>query len=128
MHGITISDTDERDVLAFDLADILRLLGAEATSSRWRLAGVEAMGGCAADELHRLSEAGTPIEGRRLLELASQVSQVIDGSFEAFRAAEESPWLVIEADDSSYYHVQTTDEHILQPLRASFHQVREFVT
>ena len=47
----------------------------------------------------------------QLLALASETLQVIDGVFEAFRHGERSPWIKLEAIDSTYsFH---SDDEVL---------------
>lgn len=80
-------------VLAFDLIDILRLAGPEAESSYWRCRNVQC-NGALAEELHRVSEAGSALPGAEMLRLAGGVFQIIDGDFEAHRLGETQPWLL----------------------------------
>lgn len=125
MKGVTIGDRDQKDVLNFDLKDILQLAGGRAIKSRWKLTRVEASGKQSAEDLHRLCDSGTIVEGQALANLAADVWQVIDGQFEAFDDCAKSPWLVIHAVDSTAYDVQSNDESLLERLRTHFRSVRD---
>lgn len=125
MHGITIDDRDATNRLAFDLKDVLEVIGTPAKDSRWRIAAVSALNGDAATELHSLSDEGTEIPGHLLFELANRVGQVIEGTFVALRPTGGTPWLTIYAVDSSAYDVETDDDDILARLRARFRSVHD---
>lgn len=123
MRGVTINDRDEQGVLKFDLKDILRLAGERALRSRWKLTDVEALGEDAADEIHRISDRHSLVDGRKLMKLADGVSQIVDGQFEAYDDDTNKPWLVINAVDSSAYDVQSDNEDLLTGLRAHFESI-----
>lgn len=125
MRGVTISDLDEQNVLTVDLVDVLRLLGEVVLESRWKLRGVEALGGTAASELQQLSDAQSEIDGRTLIKLAADVDQVVDGEFRGFRDGDSRPWIVIRAVDSSAYDVLTEDDRIVERIRGRFRAVSE---
>ncbi|HQU42527.1 MAG TPA: hypothetical protein PK867_06925 [Pirellulales bacterium] len=125
MRGVSITGFDQRHVLKVDLADILAAVGDAVEASTWALSGVEVLGGTDAEELQRLSDERRTIDGKSLALRARNVSQVMEGEFRAFRGAEESPWLVIYAVDSSGYDVLTDDDELLGRLRAKFQDVRE---
>jgi diaminopimelate decarboxylase len=122
-QAVTIHDIRDR-VLAFDLIDILRLVGPDAESSSWRCRKVECAGDLA-EELHRVSDAESPLTGAEMLRLAGGVFQIIDGDFEAYRPGETRPWLVVRAIDSSEYAVITKDERLLARVRERFRDVRD---
>ena len=122
-HAVTIHDTRDR-VLAFDLVDILRVVGLDAKSSSWRCRSVECTGDLAA-ELHRVSVSGSTLSGAEMFRLAGGVFQVIDGDFAAYRLGETRPWLVVRAIDSSEYAVITQDERLLARVRERFRDVRD---
>ena len=110
MIGIRISDYTEQGVLAFDLADLLVLLGDSARTSRWRCS-VEA---CISAEHGRpyLEDAYNKpdaLTGTELLGLARETLQVIDGTFEAFHHGENTPWIKLVAFDSTYWEVFALD-------------------
>lgn len=125
MRGITISDLNDQNVLTVDLVDVLRLLGDVLVQTRWKLSGVEALGGSAAEKLQRLSDAQGEVSGQTLLELAAEVDQVVDGEFQGFRGNDLSPWIVIRAVDSSSYDVLTDDHRIVEQIRGRFSTVSE---
>jgi hypothetical protein len=122
-QAVTIHDIADR-ALAFDLIDILRLAGPDAESSSWRCRNVECAGELA-EELHRISDAGSVLTGPEMLRLASGVSQTMDGDFMAYRPGEKAPWLVIRAIDSSEYVVITEDDRLLARVRERFRDVRD---
>jgi hypothetical protein len=125
VRGLTISDRDSRNVLAFDLRDILGLLGDKGLTSTWLLEGVEAVGGEAADALHKFSDAGQPVPGEQLRTLADNVSQTIDGKFSAFLDASQVPWIRIRAVDSSAFDVITADTDVYKAIKSRFSRVVE---
>lgn len=125
MRGVTIGGLNKQNVLTIDLIDVLRLLENEVLETQWTLSGVEALGGEAAEELHRLSDAQARVSGRKLIELATDVSQVVDGEFRGFRNQDRNPWIIIRAIDSSAYDVFTEDEALLERLRNRFSNVNE---
>jgi hypothetical protein len=127
MKAVTIHDLralDDGHVLAFDLIDILRIAEPDAQSSFWRCRNVECTGDLA-EEVHRVSDAGSVLPGPEMLRLAGRVVQVIDGDFEAYRRDETRPWLVVRAVDSSEYVVITQDERLLARVRERFRDVRD---
>jgi diaminopimelate decarboxylase len=122
-HAVTIYDIRD-GVLAFDLIDILRIVGPDAKSSSWRCRNVDCSGDLA-EELHRVSDAESAVSGAEMLRLASGVLQIIDGDFEAYRADEKRPWLVVRAIDSTLYAVITQDGGLLARVRERFRDVRD---
>ena len=60
-----------------------------------------------------------------MLELAAEITQVIDGKFQGYLLNENQPWLIITAVDSSTYDVETVDENILNQIRQQFQQISE---
>lgn len=125
MRGVTISDLNEQNVLSVDLADLLHLLGERILRSHWRISGVEALGGAAADELQRLSDVQSKIDGQSLIKLAADVDQVVEGEFQGFRDGDARPWIIIRAIDSSAYDVLTDDDRIVEQIRDRFRTVSE---
>ncbi len=126
MLGITISDTIADGILAFDLIDILAVLGAEAIAAQWQISGVECFGE-AAEQLHQYSDAELALSGEELLNLAAKVTQVIEGTFAGYRLGDSSPWIIIDAVDGSAYDIQTSEEQILHQLRQKFRAVSDLV-
>lgn len=124
MKYVTIRDHDERGRLVFDLIDILKSLGDEATRLRWSVRNAEVTGH-RAEELHRLSDLGIEVGGPEVLKLASEVTQTIDGEFIGRLEVSHDPEIVIRAVDSSYFDVLFHDPRILQMLRRRFRSVSE---
>jgi hypothetical protein len=125
MKGITIKDKKDH-FLTFDLRDILNIIGDPALTSTWKLSDVEANGNTA-EKLHEINDKGSAISGYDLLSLSIDLTQFIDGNFEAFRNEENSPWLVIRAIDSTEFDVETDDDQILQKVRQSFTNVSDLL-
>ena len=126
MTGVTILDTDPKtNVLAFDLRDILAVLGADAARSRWSVQDVECLGADAADALHEASDRHEVLDGARLADLAQRVDQVIEGQFSGRLPDDETDWIVIRAVDSSAYDVLTDRADVLAQLRARFRRVED---
>jgi hypothetical protein len=125
MEAVTIHDTRQfggMSVLAYDLADLLALAGPDALASSWSCKMGECFGPGAKD-LYEAAEVGL-VSGVRLAELAANVTQTIDGSFEATLPGADRPWLVLRAIDSSYFVVVTRSEMLLAELRRRFRDVR----
>jgi hypothetical protein len=124
MPGIRIRDLTEQGFLAFDLADLLQVLGDSARTSAWRCSVEE----CIALENARphLQEAYNTREaltGTELFTLARETLQVIDGAFEAFHDGEKNPWIKLEAIDSSYWEVFARDSLELSRFESHFRAV-----
>lgn len=125
-NRVTILDTDSRThQLTFDLRDILALIGEKAIRSTWLLSEVESIGGHASDVLNRISDEGRKIDGAELISLSRRVSQIVDGTFEAFDKDVNCPWITIQAVDSSAYDVITEDQNILNMIRKNFFSVED---
>jgi hypothetical protein len=128
MKGIAIRDADpNRPFLSFDLTDLLDVVGADAVGSTWSVRGVECVGPSAeaVAALHKASDESEELSGERLVALAREITQVIDGEFIGRRLTESDPWIVIRAVDSSWFDVETTDEALLLKLRARFNEVSD---
>lgn len=120
MRGVTISDK-KNSLLAFDLIDILKLIGEKAFLSTWKIFNVECIGE-EAETLHNISDRGMHISGNILFSISSNLIQVINGEFEAYFEG-DSPWLIIKAIDSSEYDVKTDDNNIITKMKNSFSDV-----
>lgn len=121
MHGLKIADLVD-GVLAFDLKEVLSVIGEPAISSTWKCSQVECLGENA-ERLGEISDSGRRISGQELFEIAKGVYQVIDGEFEAYRSEEKAPWLVVNAVDSSFFEVLTDDAATLEAIRTNFSDV-----
>jgi hypothetical protein len=124
MRGVTIRDQTPTGVLAFDLRDILELLGDAAISSDWQLTDVECTGNAAA-ALHQAADTGQTVSGERLLTLARDIIQVIDGEFAGRRATEHNDWIVIRAVDSSAFDVLTDEAWVFSALANRFTRIED---
>jgi hypothetical protein len=122
MPAVRILDLQpERGGLAVDLRHVISVLGERALSSVWRVRDVWATGE-ATEELENLDE-GTAISGHRLLGLSQRVIQIIDGVFSAFDSDSASPWVVVEARDSSFYAVHSSEDSVLAAVSRAYHSV-----
>jgi hypothetical protein len=111
-----------RGFLAFDLKDILRCLGDDATDRVWRCANLEVTGE-AMQELEALERTSANITGDQLLALAERTNQVIWGDFLGRRVSEKEGSIRIRAIDSSFWEV-FGDNACLEKVRATFRDVR----
>ncbi len=126
MRGVTILDRDPNSgVLSFDLRDILSVLGGDAERSTWTVRDVECLDGDAASALHEACDACEVLSGDRLVDLARDVGQIIEGEFSARLPNEEAAWITIRAVDSSAFDVETDREDILTALKAKFDRVED---
>ena len=122
MPGLEIHDMHPRGFLGFDLKDVLRCLGKDATDRIWRCVNLEVTGE-ATRELEAVEETGEVLTGERLMSLAERTNQVIWGDFLGRRPGEETESLRISAIDSSFWEV-FGDEGCLDKVRAAFRDVR----
>lgn len=125
MLGAIIRDVDDRNILTVDLEKILGLFAQAAESSQWQVSDVEAIGEAAAGELHELSNENAIVPGSRLMRLASEINQIIDGKFSGYRPGESEPWIVISAVDSSFFEVFTDVVSVLNQIRERFNDVED---
>jgi hypothetical protein len=120
--GIAIYDLSPRQVLSFDVGDILAALAEDIVESRWQCRNVECIGG---EALESASGSGQELATPELLELAKGVEQTIWGDFIATQPPDPAPWLVIRAIDSTCFEVFSASVAVLDKLRARFRDVRE---
>jgi hypothetical protein len=111
--------------LTFDLGEILAALGASARRMVWICSDLDCFGG-RADELASAAEAGEPIPGRMLVEIAHTLTQVIDGQFVGREQTHLGHSVDIRAIDSSWWEVRATDRNVTDAIRASFRAVIDF--
>lgn len=125
MNGVMIKDLEaDRNVLAVDLRHVLSALGPRALASDWRVCEVWAEGDAKPE--FRAFDGSELISGQCLAALAQNVSQIIDGEFSAFERGRSVPWVVVEAVDSSYYTVRSSEALVLEQVRRSFHDVTDY--
>lgn len=125
MFGVTIMDRDLNGVLTLDLRDLLRLIGPEAEAAEWQVSDVEALDGEAARELEGAANSKFRIPGHVLVRLSKEVSQIINGRFQAYRNQASKPWIIIRAVDSSAFDVQTDNQALLEQIRGRFKNVAD---
>jgi hypothetical protein len=122
--ALRIRDRTEPGRLAFDLADLLAILGEPARESIWRChVGECVLAEGARPHLYDAFNVPERVSGRSLLVLAAETAQVIDGVFEAFRSGEKRAWIKLAAVDGTYWDVSASDPDALRPLAARFRQV-----
>lgn len=100
------------------LSAVLALLGPAAAASDWICDGVEALGPLA-DELVLEADAG-PIHGTVLAELSTGITHTFAGAFEATRAGDDRPWLIVRIADGGAIEVATRSRELLGDLRRRF--------
>lgn len=124
MTRLRIQDMDGRN-LAFDLADLLTVVGDKGVASRWRVRAVWCVSADEADgnPLEELGDLESWVGGAELARLAGEVIQVIDGEFTGHLAGESLPWIQILAVDSSYWELEADDPEVLARIRARFREV-----
>ena len=124
MPAIRIRDRTEPGRLAFDLADLLAILGERARKSIWRChVGECVLAQGARPYLYDAFNVPERVSGSSLLVLAAETAQVIAGAFEGFRPGENRAWIKLEAKDGTYWDVSASDPDALSPLEARFRQV-----
>jgi len=110
--------------LAFDLADLLELLGDALYSSRWRCSVDECISAPGArPDLEATYNQRDWLSGAEIIELARETSQVIDGHFEAFTESNAEPWVTFEAIDSSYWELSAPTSDVLAQFESHFQSV-----
>lgn len=123
MTGIRIRDLTE-GFLAFDLIELLEILGDSAVASSWRCSVEECISADnARPNLEDAYNAEERLTGMHLFALARETRQVIDGTFEAFRPGEDTAWITLSAIDSSYWEVFTADWFQLSRFESRFRDV-----
>lgn len=132
MPAIRIYDT-ENQILAVDLADLLRLLRPLSLQADWTVSAVKSSipghewfeaTGDGGEELERLAETKTRLTTPALAALAKQTRQVIWGEFTGFLPKADRPWVIIRAVDSTFHEIETDDETVLKKIRAAYKDIR----
>ena len=127
MGSVQIRDTvPGGGYLAVDLRHVLDALGQRALDSSWRIGGLWSLPESEANPLEKLANQQQPVPGRALKGAADAVDQVIDGEFRAFEPGESEPWVIVEAVNSSYYTVRSTDATVLASIRDRFCDASEY--
>jgi hypothetical protein len=124
----------ENHVLAVGLYDLLILLAPRSLNANWIVSTVKCdvsghewfdatdIGG---DDLEALAKNDNLLSGFRLAEIAMKVRQVIWGRFAASLDAACEPWVAIQAIDSTFYEVTTSDQQVISAIRSRYRDVRE---
>jgi hypothetical protein len=104
------------------VSTILSLIGEVLHGSVWKCSGLDCPGKNA-DTIHNIPDQKQVISGSELLEIMSGVYQTIDGKFEGYLNVEQTPFLIIEAIDSSFFDVWSSDRTIIDKLTSHFEKV-----
>ena len=127
MQALRIHDMEPGGrFLAVDLRHVLDALGDRGLDSSWQIDGLWATPETEVNPLERLANQQEPVPGRALKDAANNVDQVIDGEFLAFEPAQDHPWVIVEAVDSSYYTVRSKDLAVLWSIRDHFRDVSDY--
>jgi hypothetical protein len=124
----------DRGVLSFDLRDFLDLLAPRSHHANWRISPVKSQQlnrswfeatGENSETLEALAQTGAQLPGPEMATLMQKIQQVIWGEFTAsFPAAPGDTWVTIRAIDSSFYEIASSDETVLDKIRAAFNDIR----
>jgi hypothetical protein len=123
MPTLRITDQDDAGCLAFDLFELLQLIGEPAVGSRWRCSVEALIPKPGVDNLGAALSGDHVYDGAVLLQLAGKTLQIHDGLFEAFRSGETAPWLILEAFDTTWWEVSSQDSSVLESIRNNFESV-----
>ncbi|MFO0763125.1 MAG: hypothetical protein U0359_42200 [Byssovorax sp.] len=126
MITVTLLDKDNHGRLAVDLPSILGALGDLTRNMRWAVSDCEALG-AGAEALYAVQNAGFRVSSEKLLSIARQLDQVIDGMFCGYAESEPSgsPVVILTAVDSTSWDVSSNDAEILNHVRENFPEAYE---
>ncbi|HYM61704.1 MAG TPA: hypothetical protein VEZ11_12535 [Thermoanaerobaculia bacterium] len=119
---LRISDLAE-GILAFGLADLLEILGEAAVKSTWRCEVGEFVPKPGVKYLREAWDAMAVVDGAILFQVAANTLQVCSGRFEAFATGSPHPWLTLEAFESTWWEITSTDEDTLLAIEPCFKSV-----
>jgi hypothetical protein len=123
MPTIRISDIGDDGCLAFDLAELLALIGDQAAKSSWVCSVESVVPKTGAKYLDRALVGTHTFPGAVLVQLASNTLQILEGTFRAFRLGEHSPWVTLEAFDTTWWEVSSHDTVLLESISSHFKNV-----
>ena len=122
---VSISDSDTTGkFLAFDVREILSVLGDSVIHSKWTMRNVKCFGDESADEIHRISDAGRMVSGVLLQSLIEGVSQTIEGEFWGYHDGEQIPWIKIRTIDGSGFDIETSSDEIVEAVQERFRETK----
>jgi hypothetical protein len=128
MPGIRIRDASDDGVLAFDLVDLLDVLGDAGQLATWKCSVEDCtLRDGARQDLEAALNAPDGINGSMLSILAADLHQVVDGLFVAFQPGAEVPWITFEAVDSTYWEIITSHPTLLAQFAGRFKSVTPLV-
>ena len=104
------------------LHDILIRLNPLLSTAEWRCR-VQEVAGEDPERWYALDETDSMASSESLLNLANDGTQIIDGDFLAVRPSGE-PMLLLRAVDSTHWDLFTTEQEILDEIRANFRDVQ----
>lgn len=109
-----------------DLKNILQVIGEDGKHFTWKISNIECLGK-SAETLHLISDEGKEISGEEFYETVSDIYQVLDGTFEAYKPNENYCWLLIRSIRGDEFDIETEDKEVLERIRNSFQDVRDLV-
>ncbi len=128
MLGIKIQDKRQSNgssFLDFDLRDVLTVIGEPVKQSKWHcydLCYTASKEGV----FNEFCEPRLKLSGEELIQFASEIHQTIDGRFVVKgEGAAKKPWLVIIADDSSWFEVRSSKTKIIEQIKEHFQVVSD---
>lgn len=125
MRGITISDRQANsNILAVNLTDILQLLGPQLATTEWEISDIECFGNNR-ERLYQIANTQTRVSGEILLQIATNITQITEGTFTCYPDKGSQPSIIVRAVDSSAYDVESSDEAILTKLRQRYQNVED---
>lgn len=142
-HTLRIDDKDARGFLAVDLKTLLDVVGDDGATLVWTVQALSVSGtlgdGRSVVELEEESRRpphGLVMSWNDLTSLASRLTQVQDGVFAGCAAQDQIPAagddealyrqteIVLEAIDSSFWNVYSSDQNLLKRFRERFRSTR----
>lgn len=117
-----------------DMKSIVAVLPPRAAASVWDIVDMidrdgQAyfdMDGASTELFARLANSGRRIGGDAFLRAAQMTPQVVWGTFRAFEdEGAETPWLCLDAVDSTFWRVRTADLPTRQAMLKAFRQVKQ---
>ncbi|MGK7901596.1 MAG: hypothetical protein AB4352_09315, partial [Hormoscilla sp.] len=112
------------NILAVNLTDILQLLGPQLATTEWEISDLECFGSNS-ERLYQIANTQTRVSGEILLEIATNIAQITEGTFTCYPDKGSEPSIIFRAVDSSAYDVESSDEAILTKLRQRYQNVED---
>lgn len=109
-----------------DLKNILEVIGEIGKQYTWKISDVECLGK-SAETLHLVSDKEKEVSGEEFYKLVSDIYQVLDETFEAFKPNENHQWLLIRSIRGDEFDIETYDKELLERVRKCFKDVRDLI-